>query len=217
MRNTHALLAVDLRLPLVCQTGTGTVGAQPTVAPRPSEPRLSQIRADSATSDDVDARRGQTRGIVAELVAEAARVLAKQSHFPRMQVAASLVAALMNIIEKRRTVCLQDVDESRATCLSMVNMLQRAEDVLAKGNTNVKTESDLIADVYEAVADLVGLMKTYQSKNALSKVAEVPIFKQRLRDAEAVVDLAFDKLNVSLVVILIMFCYSYGVKPAQFR
>lgn len=82
----------------------------------------------------------------------------------------------------------------------MVNMLQRAEDVLAMRDAHGKTESALFDEVEEAVKQMAEVMKIHRNKNSLSQVAGTPLFKQRLRDAEAAVNGAFKKLKVSLVV-----------------
>lgn len=89
------------------------------------------------------------------------------------------------------------VDESRTTCVSLVNMLQRAEGVLKI--------RDIINDVEEAVADLVELMKAYKTKNKISQVAGTPLFKNRLEDAEAVVNKAFKNMNAIFVVMVLNF------------
>lgn len=54
----------------------------------------------------------------------------------------------------------------------------------------------MIEDVREAITDLVDLMKTYQSKNNLSKVLTSSVFKRRLNEAEAVVAQALPLLQV---------------------
>lgn len=114
---------------------------------------------------------------------------------------------MMALIEKLRDKSSPNVDESTATCVSFVNMLQRADDVLAMGDahgkTDVKTELGLINEVKEAVKDLEMLMKTYQKKNRMSRVAGTALFRQRLKEAEAIVNEAFKKLHVSIVVWLL--------------
>lgn len=172
------------------------------------EPRLGSLQGlrDESTALVVDDRRKPARGFIYEAVLGGAQLLAKQSHFPRCQIAASLVVTMMKLFEKRQEEMSPDVDESRATCLSMVNMLQRAEDVLATRDAfSGKEERVLMRDVEEAVDDLVELLKTYENKNRLSKVAGTTLCKQRLEDAAAVVDGAFKKLNVSPFIAVLMF------------
>lgn len=55
----------------------------------------------------------------------------------------------------------------------------------------------MIEDVHEAVAALVELVKNYQSRNKVSKVLVSTLFKRRQEEAEAVVDRAIWRLNVS--------------------
>lgn len=52
-------------------------------------------------------------------------------------------------------------------------------------------------DVHDAVFDLVELIKTYQSKNKLSKVLMSTMFKRRQDELDAVVDRAILRLHVS--------------------
>lgn len=59
----------------------------------------------------------------------------------------------------------------------------------------------MIEDVREAIADLVDLMKTYQSKKKLSQVLTSSVFKRRLNEAEAVVAQAIPLLQVWYVVL----------------
>ena len=55
----------------------------------------------------------------------------------------------------------------------------------------------MIEEVHYAVEDLVELIKTYQSKNRMSKVLTSTLFKRRQDELEAVVDRAILRLHVS--------------------
>ena len=55
----------------------------------------------------------------------------------------------------------------------------------------------MIEDVREAVADLVEIIRTYQSRNKVSQVLVSTLFKRRQEEAEAVIDRAIWRLNVS--------------------
>lgn len=197
---TQALISADLCLPPFHQLLHGSVYARrPTVEPGPSEQRISQPSAESPTLD-VGVRRKSTGvgGVfVYDAVKGAARVLAAQSFYPVVKICASLGVMMMDLVEKQRSA---DVEKFTATCLSMVNMLQPAEDVLAMRDAHGKTESALFDEVEEVVERLVEVMKIHRNKNSLSQVAGTPLFKQRLREAEAAVNGAFKWLKVSLVV-----------------
>lgn len=61
----------------------------------------------------------------------------------------------------------------------------------------------LIEDVHEAIFDVVELIKTYQSKNKLSKVLTSTLFKRRQDELDAAVDRAIVRLQVRLEYMLI--------------
>ena len=54
----------------------------------------------------------------------------------------------------------------------------------------------MIEDVHFAVADLVELIKTYQSKNKLSRVMMSTLFRRRQEELGAVIDRAVVRLQV---------------------
>lgn len=51
--------------------------------------------------------------------------------------------------------------------------------------------------MYDAISDVVQLVKTYQSKNRLSKLLMSTLFKRRQEELDAVVDRAIARLQVS--------------------
>ena len=64
------------------------------------------------------------------------------------------------------------------------------------GDTTGETARVLIEDVHDAIYDLVELIKTFQSKNKLSKVFLSTLFKRRQEELDAVVDRAIMRLQV---------------------
>lgn len=70
---------------------------------------------------------------------------------------------------------------------------------LLQGGDAAKKESEfeMIEDVHDAVADLVQIVKIYQSRNKVSQVLMSTLFKRRQEEAEAVIDRAIWRLNVS--------------------
>ncbi|CAM9600681.1 unnamed protein product, partial [Ectocarpus sp. 8 AP-2014] len=56
----------------------------------------------------------------------------------------------------------------------------------------------LIEDVHDAIFDLVELIKTYQSKNKLSKLFMSTLFKRRQEELDAVVNQAVMRLQLGL-------------------
>lgn len=52
-------------------------------------------------------------------------------------------------------------------------------------------------DVRESIDDLVQLIQTYKSKKMLSKVMVSSLFKRRQEEAEAVINMAITRLQVS--------------------
>lgn len=56
-----------------------------------------------------------------------------------------------------------------------------------------------IEDVRDAVGDLVEIIQTYQSKGRISQVMTSTLFKRRQEEAEAIIDAAVCRLQVSAV------------------
>lgn len=69
--------------------------------------------------------------------------------------------------------------------------------VVQGGDTVGETARVLIEDVQEAIFDVVQLIKTFQSKNRLSKLFMSTLFKRRQEELDAVVDRAISRLQVS--------------------
>ncbi len=68
------------------------------------------------------------------------------------------------------------------------------------GNTTTAEQRDLIEEVLYAVEDLVELIKTYQSKNKLTKVFLSTSLKRRQEDLEVAIDRALGRLQVRFIV-----------------
>lgn len=54
-------------------------------------------------------------------------------------------------------------------------------------------------DVHDAIVDLVDLIKTYQSRNRISKVLTSSVFKRREEEANVAIDRAILRMNVSYI------------------
>lgn len=65
------------------------------------------------------------------------------------------------------------------------------------GEARTAEQRDFIEEVHYAVEDLLELIKTYQSKNRLTKVLMSTSFKRRHSDLEAAIDRALGRLQVS--------------------
>lgn len=55
----------------------------------------------------------------------------------------------------------------------------------------------LVEDVHEAIRDLVQIMQVYNSKNKISKIVVSSLIKRRQEEAEAAVNVAISRLQVS--------------------
>lgn len=64
--------------------------------------------------------------------------------------------------------------------------------------TSTEAERVLVEDVFDAVEDLVELIKTFESKNRLSQIICSSLFKRRVEEAEALIDSTIVRLQVRL-------------------
>ena len=71
--------------------------------------------------------------------------------------------------------------------------------VVQGGDTIGEVARGMIEDVHGAIFDLVQLIKTYQSKNKLSRLFMSTLFKRRQEELNAIVDQAIMRLQVSEV------------------
>ena len=58
-------------------------------------------------------------------------------------------------------------------------------------------EQYLLEDVYDSVSGLVGVMQTYNAKGKISRLLVSTLFKRRQEEAEAVLNRAISRLQVS--------------------
>lgn len=59
-------------------------------------------------------------------------------------------------------------------------------------------ERVLLDDVRESIDDLVQIIQTYKAKNRFSKVMTSSLFRKRQEEAEAVINMAMSRLQVSV-------------------
>ncbi|CBN75056.1 Transmembrane receptor kinase [Ectocarpus siliculosus] len=146
-------------------------------------------------------RRGSFGDVgVGQAVMVAAQELAHSCQVPGVSEAVTLVSILVNLVKDSRDDS-SGGDSRLRQCRSIVMVLNRADKVAGNGeNTTGKVARMLIDDVHEAIFDLVELIKTYQSKNKLSKVLMSTLFKRRQDELDAVVDRAIVRLQLGLQV-----------------
>ena len=65
------------------------------------------------------------------------------------------------------------------------------------GDTTEEAARVLIDGVHDAISDVLELIKTFQSRNKLSKLFLSTLFKRRHEELNAVVDRAITRLQVS--------------------
>lgn len=78
--------------------------------------------------------------------------------------------------------------------------------LLQGGDTIGEVARGMIEDVHEAIFDLVELIKTFQSKNRLSRLLMSTLFRRRQQELDAVVNQAIMRLQVSRVYDSTAFC-----------
>eukprot|EP00903_Cladosiphon_okamuranus_P015102 g13969.t1 len=130
----------------------------------------------------------------------AAEELAHSCQIPGVSEAATMVAILIRLVTDSRDGTTRG-GAGVKRCRSIVVMLERAATVIGKdGDRNTEAGRVLIEEVLDAVADLVELIKTYQSKSKLSKLLTSTLFKRRQEELSAVVDSAILHLQLGLQV-----------------
>ena len=75
--------------------------------------------------------------------------------------------------------------------------MEQTFDAMLVTRTTVSMEDYISSQVHDAILDLVELIKTFQSKNKLSKLFLSTLFKRRQEELDAVVDRAIMRLQVS--------------------
>ncbi|CAN0192791.1 unnamed protein product [Ectocarpus sp. 6 AP-2014] len=160
---------------------------------KPAEASSGGPGASSAADDQNSADIGLGRAVLA-----AAQELAHYCQIPGVSEAATAVCMMANLVTDGR-------DNARASesrlrqCSTVVMALKRAAKVADKGGDTIgEVARGMIEDVHGAIFDLVQLIKTYQSKNKLSRLFMSTLFKRRQEELNAVVDQAIMRLQLGL-------------------
>ncbi|CAN0344511.1 unnamed protein product [Ectocarpus sp. 6 AP-2014] len=160
---------------------------------KPEEASSGGPGASSAADDQNSADIGLGRAVLA-----AAQELAHHCQIPGVSEAATAVCMMANLVTDGR-------DNARASetrlrqCSTVVMALKRAAKVADKGGDTIgEVARGMIEDVHGAIFDLVQLIKTYQSKNKLSRLFMSTLFKRRQEELNAVVDQAIMRLQLGL-------------------
>ncbi|CAM9241803.1 unnamed protein product [Scytosiphon promiscuus] len=131
-------------------------------------------------------------------VLAAAQELAHHCQTPGISEAATAVCIMARLVTDSR-------DSDRASdlrlrqCRLIVVALKRAAKVADRGGDTMGDAARvLIEEVHEAIVDLVDLIRTFQSKNKLSKAFMSTLFKRRQDELDAVVDRAILRLQLGL-------------------
>ncbi|CAM9894223.1 unnamed protein product [Ectocarpus fasciculatus] len=146
-------------------------------------------------------RRGSYNDVgVGRAVMLAAQELAQRCQIPGVSEAAATVSILVNLVTDSRD-SNNKGDATLKQCRSIVMALERAATVAGEaGNATGEVARILIEDVHDAVFDLAELIKTFRSKNKVSKVLMSTLFKRRQDELDAVVDRAILRLQLGLQV-----------------
>ncbi|CBJ29593.1 Hypothetical leucine rich repeat kinase [Ectocarpus siliculosus] len=160
---------------------------------KPEEASSGGPGASSAADDQNSADIGLGRAVF-----EAAQELAHHCQIPGVSEAATAVCMMANLVTDGR-------DNARASesrlrqCSTVVMALKRAAKVADKGGDTIgEVARGMIEDVHGAIFDLVQLIKTYQSKNKLSRLFMSTLFKRRQEELNAIVDQAMMRLQLGL-------------------
>ncbi|CAN0441159.1 unnamed protein product [Pylaiella littoralis] len=131
-------------------------------------------------------------------VLAAAQELAHYCQIPGVSEAAAAVCIMANMVTDSRDNVRASESRLRQ-CRTVVLALKRAAKVAEKGgNTVGEVARILIEEVHEAIFDLVELIKTFRSKNKLSRLFMSTLFKRRQDELDAVVDRAIMRLQLGL-------------------
>ncbi|CBJ27694.1 Tyrosine kinase specific for activated (GTP-bound) p21cdc42Hs/ leucine rich repeat protein [Ectocarpus siliculosus] len=160
---------------------------------KPEEASSGGPGASSAADDQNSADIGLGRAVLA-----AAQELVHHCQIPGVSEAATAVCMMATLVTDGR-------DNARASesrlrqCSTVVMALKRAAKVADKGGDTIgEVARGMIEDVHGAIFDLVQLIKTYQSKNKLSRLFMSTLFKRRQEELNAVVDQAIMRLQLGL-------------------
>eukprot|EP00904_Undaria_pinnatifida_P006344 jgi/Undpi1/283/HiC_scaffold_1.g00279.m1 len=132
-------------------------------------------------------------------VLEAADNLAHHSQFPGVAEAATLVKTLVTLISNDHG-RIAEAEARLKRCHLLVVMLERAATVLGKIDNVEDTDSSrgmkrmLIENVQDAIGDMLGLIRTYNSKKRITQVVVSTLFKRRMEETDAVINQTFADL-----------------------
>ncbi|CAM9120296.1 unnamed protein product [Ectocarpus sp. 13 AM-2016] len=161
--------------------------------PKPGKASGGGPGAFSAADHHNSADIGLGRAVLA-----AAQELARHCQIPGVSEAATAVCMMANLVKDSRENA--KASESRLRqCSTIIVALKRAAKVADKGGDTIgEVARGMIEDVHGAIFDLVQLIKTYQSKNKLSRLFMSTLFKRRQEELDAVVDQAIMRLQLGL-------------------
>ncbi|CAN0184783.1 unnamed protein product, partial [Scytosiphon promiscuus] len=152
----------------------------------------------SGASSATDRNRAAYELRLGHAVLAAAQELAHHCQIPGISEAATAVCIMARLVTDSR-------DSDRASdlrlrqCRSIIVALKRAAKVADRGEDTMGDAARvLIEEVHEAIVDLVDLIRTFQSKNKLSKAFMSTLFKRRQNELDAVVDRAILRLQLGL-------------------
>ncbi|CAN0504915.1 unnamed protein product, partial [Ectocarpus sp. 12 AP-2014] len=161
--------------------------------PKSEDASGGDSRASLAAGHQNSAGIGLGRAVLA-----AAEELVHHCQIPGVSEAATAVCMMANLATDSR-------DNARASestlrqCSTVVMALKRAAKVADKGGDTIgEVARGMIEEVHGAIFDLVQLIKTYQSKNKLSRLFLSTLFKRRQEELDAVVDQAIMRLQLGL-------------------
>ncbi|CBN73944.1 Two component regulator three Y domain protein/ leucine rich repeat-containing protein [Ectocarpus siliculosus] len=164
---------------------------------------LAESTAQQSASGTVAEGVGTTVLDIATAALAGAEALAQQSFFPGVREAASVVAGLVGLASDHKNNGKESEKRAR-WCRSIVHTLERAAEVLGKEAKAGKGDSQavhvLLDDVQDSIADLLQIIESYKSKNALSKVFVSTLCKKRQEEAEVAINAAVQRLQLGLQV-----------------
>ncbi|CAM9199689.1 unnamed protein product, partial [Ectocarpus sp. 12 AP-2014] len=163
----------------------------------------AESAAQQSASGTVAEGVGTTVLDIATAALAGAEALAQQSFFPGVREAASVVAGLVGLASDHKNNGKESEKRAR-WCRSIVHTLERAAEVLGKEAKAGKGDSQavhvLLDDVQDSIADLLQIIESYKSKNALSKVFVSTLCKKRQEEAEVAINAAVQRLQLGLQV-----------------
>ncbi|CBN73941.1 Putative Leucine Rich Repeat Protein Kinase (Partial), partial [Ectocarpus siliculosus] len=163
---------------------------------------LTESTVQQSASGSVAEGVGTTALEMATAALASAEALAQQSFFPGVREAASVVAGLVRLASDHKSNGRESEKRAR-WCRSIVHTLERAGEVLAKvkaGRGDDQAVRVLLDDVQDSIADLLQIIESYKSKNALSKVFVSSLCKKRQEEAEVAINAAVQRLQLGLQV-----------------